>query len=284
MLINERMFIAFISTIMESFATIFWKKSIWYWVGVQLHDLIWYTIGWLVVFYFLFAWINFSEIDNTLITGTFFLIISYMLVTKLSHMIYKKEKLSMVMPYTNISKILTIIIWFFIFSDVSLISLFITIVAIIFIILFSIDYKTFKLPNNITLIIFNEIIIAGCTIGTGLLLLNHSETLHFLLYIIIWLLLLSIIILFTSQLKTLKWVPKQFYINNILGWMGWISWFLSLVVIKKLWVSITILLSFIWIWITLLLGYFLLNDKPSKKDILLTIIVSILVWLGYFYK
>jgi len=62
------------------------------------------------------------------------------------------------MPYSNINKILTIILAFFIFSDVSLITITITIIAIIVIVLFSIDLKTLKIPKSILIFSFSQVL------------------------------------------------------------------------------------------------------------------------------
>jgi hypothetical protein len=95
---------------------------------------------------------------------------------------------------------------------------------------------------------------------------------------------LSLLSLFLGQFKTIKNQPKQFWIYRITWSIWWIAWFLSLLVIKKLWLSILILLSFLGIWITLFLSYLILDDKPSKKDLWLTVIVTLLVGLGYYFK
>jgi len=78
--------------------------------------------------------------------------------------IYREEKISTIMPYTNVNKILTIIASFFLFADVSIISLFITIFAIFVVIIGSINFKTLKFPKNIIIILINETIRACLTI------------------------------------------------------------------------------------------------------------------------
>lgn len=263
---------------------IFWKKSLRFWVWTKLHDLLGYPIWWVLVLYFLCVWIDFWQIDLTIFFWTFLIIILHTIISQLNQKIYKEEKLSLLLPYKNISKIIVIIIWYFIFSDVSFTSLVITLIAIVVMILFSIDYKTLKLPRNMALVVLSESLLACCVILTWWLLFWYSEMLHFILYFVTWLVLLLTITFLTWQLQTVGSIPKQFYFNRELWWMWWVSWFLSLMVIKNLWLSITILLSFIWIWITLLLSFIILNDKPSKKDLMLTFIITSLIWLWFYFK
>ncbi|QFR39237.1 hypothetical protein A9Q91_03300 [Candidatus Gracilibacteria bacterium 28_42_T64] len=278
------MFTAIFSTIMESFAMIFWKKSLRFGVGTKLHDLLGYPIGGVLVLYFLCVGIDFGQIDLTIFFGTFLIIILHTIISQLNQKIYKEEKLSLLLPYKNISKIIVIIIGYFIFSDVSFTSLVITLIAIVVMILFSIDYKTLKLPRNMALVVLSESLLACCVILTGWLLFGYSEMLHFILYFVTGLVLLLTITFLTGQLQTVGSIPKQFYFNRELGGMGWVSWFLSLMVIKNLGLSITILLSFIGIGITLLLSFIILNDKPSKKDLMLTFIITSLIGLGFYFK
>jgi hypothetical protein len=68
------------------------------------------------------------------------------------------------MPYDNINKILSIILAFFIFSDVSLITLLITIFAVIIIIAFSIDFKTLKIPKSVLIFSFAQLLTAILTL------------------------------------------------------------------------------------------------------------------------
>jgi len=64
------------------------------------------------------------------------------------------------MPYLNVNKILTIILSFFVFADVSVEALLITFLAIIVVIIFSVDFKSLKLPKNVPLLLVSETIAA----------------------------------------------------------------------------------------------------------------------------
>ncbi|MCH2189085.1 hypothetical protein MK079_04640 [Candidatus Gracilibacteria bacterium] len=278
------MIVALISTFMQALADIFWKKSLSYGVGGKIHDLLSYPIGVAMAIYFLSYGIDGSVFDLTIVVVVFVVMLVAIFRTQFYQKIYNEEKISVIMPYTNINKIVIIICSFFLFSDVSVISLFITIIAIIVIILFSIDFKNHTVPKNTTSLIVLEILRAIDVLVSGWIILNYTE-IHYFIVVVVW----GIIILMTlsfagKQFKTIRGKPKEFWVSRYIGGLGWIAWFLALVIIKDLGLSISILLSFLGIGITLLLSYIILGDKPSKKDLLLTLIVTILVGLGFYFK
>lgn len=279
------MFLAFVTTLIDWISDIFWTKSLWYWVWWKVHDLLSYIVWFLLSIYFIFFTdIKLSDIDLFLVGSTIFLLILAIITAALQQKIYTKEKISVVMPFTNVNKILSIILSFFIFSDVSIYSLILTIISIFIIIWFSIDFKKWKFPRNSKLIYSAEILISLETLFSGYLLFNYNEELYFIVFIVCWIIFLSLLAYKLNEYKTLKWLKKEFWINRYIWATWWISWFLSLVIIKSLWISVSILLSFLWIWVTLLLSYLILNDKPAKKDLLLTIIITSLVWFWYYLK
>lgn len=278
------MFIALTSIIINSISDVFRKKSLWYWVWWKVHDLMWHSTWTLIAIYFLFIWIDFTKIDKFLLILTVTILIIEIFKNQIYQNIYKKEKISLIIPYTNVNKILTIILSFFIFADVSLVALLITFVAIFVIISFSINLKTLKLPKNISLLLFWEVIWWCLSLTIWWIIINYWVNLYFSISLITWTLFLLILSLILWEFKTLKWLDSSFYKNRILS-STWRIWtFLSMVVIKELWLSVWILLSFLWIWITLFFSFLLLWDIPRKKDIFLTIIVSALVWLWFFLK
>lgn len=278
------MFTAIISTLLTWFSEIFWKKSLWYWVWSKMHDLLSYPVWLIIGIYFVYLWIDYSNIDPIIVIWTILVFLLCIIKSPIAQKIYREEKISVIMPYSNLNKILSIIFSFFLFADVSIIALILTIIAIFVVILFSIDFKTLRLPKNLKIIALSEFLTSIITISSWYLILKYSEILYFIIFVIFWITFLILITYFTWQYKSIKWLKKDFWFYRYVWSTWWISRFLSLVVIKNLWLSVTILLSFLWIWITLLLSLIILKDKPSKKDLLLTIIVTALVWLWFFFK
>lgn len=278
------MLIALLSSFMTAVSNIFWKKSLGYGVGWKVHDLIPYVFWVILSLYFLYVSFEGTIFDPTLMIVIFWIMIVAIFRTQFAQKIYQEEKMSVLLPYTNINKIVVIVCSFFLFSDVSLTSLFITILAIVIIILFSIDFKNHRIPKNTRTLIVLEFLIAGDILLWGWIIIHYSEVHYYIACVIWWIIILSLLSLAWGQFKTLKGQPKSFWTSRLLWWIGWISWFLSLTIIKSLGLSISILLSFLWIGVTLILWYFILKDTPSKKDLILTAIVTILVGLGFYFK
>ena len=279
------MFIALISTIMASFSDVFWKKSLNYDIRPWAHELSSYVIPLSLFLYFLFfTSFQITDLSFWVFLSVFIIILFDTVRLPVMQQIYKEEKMSVIMPYLSINRILVIIWSFFIFSDVSYTALCITILAILVIIWWSIDFKTFQIPRNLKKILFTEIIKTIWILVSGWLIIRYWEILFFNTYVIIWCFMALILVWYYWQWEDFKKVPGIYWKERILWSIWWISWFLSLVLIKNLWLSISVLLWFIWIWVTLLFSYIFLKDIPSKKDIWMTLIIAMLVWIWYYFK
>ncbi len=279
------MFFALLSTIITSFSEVFWKRSLNYKIWTYSHSLVSFPIGIILAVYLIFFW--WYDIFST----WFFAIISIFLILLIDiikepfeQQLYREEKISVLAPYLNLNKIFVIIASFFIFQDVSLLSFFIILFTVLIIIFFSINIKQRKFPRNFWKILIIEIMKAIVVIFGGWVILNYWELSYFVNYIILgfsWYLLLSI---YFKQLSDIQKLPIVFWKDRTIWWLWWVSWFIWLIVIKNLWLSVSILLGFLWIWITLLVSYIFTKDIPARKDILLSIFVSIFVFIGYYLK
>ena len=278
------MFTAIFSTLLNSFANIFWQKSLSFWVGGKMHDFLSYPIWIILLIILIFTGIDIGSVNFLIIIALLVFVLIDVVKVKIKQELFKKEKYSVIAPYTNLNKILIIIWSFFIFSDVSLTSLIITIIAIIVIILFTIDLKTLKLPRNFKKVLIVEVIDSISWLFVGWFIISYSEKLFFSMYVVISTIIVASIVLYLWEHKTVKWVPKQFWLFRYIWWLGWVSRFLWLTVIKSMWLSISILLSFLWIGAALFFSYIFMKDIPAKKDILLTVIVTALVGLGFYFK
>ncbi len=280
------MFAALISTFLSSWATVLWKNALSYNAPKEIFNWLSFASIFLVTIAVYFFWsLDFSWVNIINISIIFWMALIWFIRTIIYQKSYTIDKISTLMPYDNINKILSIILAFFIFSDVSLVTLIITIIAIIVIITFSIDLKTFKIPKSILMFSFAQALTSILTLLIWYLLLQISDISLFVLSYIAWIIFVWIILYFKNLYKEIPKLPRKFFIYRLSASHLWgFSYLLSLFVMKELWVSVTILLSFLWLWITLLFSYLFLKDIPSKKDIFLTIIVSLLVWLWYYFK
>lgn len=278
------MFTAILSTIITSFSDVFWKKSLNYNLGASIHSLCSYPMWILLVLYFASTGFDFLSIHILAIGIVAIILLIDIIREPIIQQVYKEEKISVIMPYLNLNRIFVIIASFFLYQDVSYISFGIIICTIILIALSSIDIKSRRLPRSFWKILFTESWNPIWILLWGWLILNYSEIIYFNLYIILGTLLIWYITLKKKQFKDLRWAPIDYWKYRFISSLGWISWFLSLVVIKNLWLSISILLGFLGIASTLFISYVFLKDTPSKKDIILTFTVAILIWIWYYFK
>jgi len=278
------MFFALLSTVISSFADVFWKKSMSYNIKPFAHSMASSPVAFLLCIYFISTSFSFANIELLAFITVLGILLLDVFKEPILQQVYKEEKISVLMPYLNLNKIFVIISSFFLFQDVSTISFCITIFTALVIILASVDLKNKRFPRNFWKIIFIE---WNRTIGTILgwwFILKYSEVSYFVLYALIWACVYFSLAVKTQQISGLKQAPLAYWKIRPIGSLGWFAWFLSLVVIKNLGLSIWILLWFLWIWVTLLVSYIFLKDTPSKKDIILTITVAVLIAIWYYFK
>lgn len=278
------MFVAILSTVISSFADVFWKKTLMYKVRPLAHNVSAHPIAIILCAYFFITGFSIFSIDFLAAACVFAILVIDIIKEPALQQVYREEKISVLMPYFNLNKIFVIVSSFFLFKDVSLISFCITIFTAIVIMLAAVDIKNKRFPRNFWKIIFIESLRTVWVLLGGWVVLNYSEMTYFVLYVLWCVPIYLLLSVKTWQLKDLKQTPFTYWKYRTIGALGWFSWFLGLVVIKNLWLSIGILLWFLWIGITLLISYIFLKDTPSKKDIILTIVVAALIGIWFYFK
>lgn len=282
------MFWGVLSTFFSGISTIFRKKSMS--LNTWLGEFGFMFIGWAVpliyILYFILTWEVWGSVFNVKIIGiTATICIFWILWAVISQYVYKQEKISTVAPYENLNKILSIIISFFIFSDVSLVSLGIAIFVVLVIFFSSFDFKTREVPRTIQIFSLNQLMISINTILIGYLLLQISSIEYFVTEGVIGVVLLLFVIIFNKDIVKMTKLGKDFYKSRVwAALIGNLGYVISLYVISEFGVTINILLSFLYLWFTLILSYLILWDKPTKKSILVSIFVTFLVGLWFYFK
>lgn len=280
------MFFALISTFLESSAVMFWKKALTFNAPKELFSLLAHSsIFFISIVLYITGNFDVQPLNINLILLILMVFCIGFIRILLVQYVYAKDKISTILPYQNISKIITIVAWFFIFEDTSLTTLMIAILTVIIIVIFSIDFKSFRIPKTIKTYSLSELLYAFNLLTIGYLLTQITNVSYFIYSYIVSILIIGSIVILKWQIKTALKLPKKFYLYRITAChFGWSSYILSLLVIQSLWVTMSVLISYIWLWITLLFSYLFFWDKPERKNIILTIIVSILIWLWYYYK
>lgn len=282
-----------ISQFFESFWDAFRKKAIdnstlW----KNIFAIAWPIAWWLMVYWIIiFIWSDFKIFtDYNIILIIIWAAILDIIGNYLYMYVYKNVKISQLLPYDNLDKLLVVVFWFFLFSwttaETSLITLFITLFTIVIIVLFSIDFKTLKISKNIILYTIALSLNAIATLIVWYILLKYSTIDYMSINVIIMFsIYLMFAFIFKESFRAIKNQTQEFYKPRLLSLLLlWSSFLIWLYIIESAWVIVATLISFVAI-ITSIISYkIILNDTPEKKDILLAIIVTILIWIWYYFK
>lgn len=257
-----------------------------------LFVLFWPLVGIIFIYSLVYLlWVN-SEIfrDNYIILILIIAWIIDWLGTILEASIYKKIKISKILPYTSFDKLFIILIWFILFYwnpwYTSVPTLIIAILTVLVIMWFSIDYNNFKLDKDINQYIFVKFLYATSTLIIWSVLLKYTTIDMFSIIILVY---LSFFLLFNILLKKdFKQIAKQtkdFYkyklLSSVTGRWSFILW---IFIIESSWVLLASLLSFITIVFSIVSMKIILWDTPSKKQVLLAVLVVTLIWIWFYFK
>ena len=277
-----------LSTFFSSIATIFWKKSMMFQIKIWEYWFMLMGLTWAILF---IMWLIISDQANIEIftLKNILISISISLLWVLSKIIwqyvYKREKISLIAPYENLNKILSIILAFFLFWDVSVISLCIAILVVIIIFCSSYNFKQKYIPKTIKLFSIHQVIVSWNAILIWYMLLQISAIDFYILERGIAILILIFIVILNKDIHNFKTLPKPFIKNRLTAATFGTSWYLiSLYIISEFWITINILLSFIYLIFILSLSYIMLWDKPTKKSAIVSTVVVALVWLWFYFK
>lgn len=257
-----------------------WKKSLSFWVSPTLQYLLW-SLWWAVFCGFLlYIW----KITGPISIFFIFPFIDFLFNIKLNALkqeIYLKEKLSVLIPYESLSKVISIILMYFLFWDFSFYSLLIWIFIILILFINSTWWKL-KLPKKfIPIFVFNSLT-AFSTLFYWYYISKIWAFNAFFYYILTAFFLFFLYVFFKKNRDYIKNIDKNYYkirLSASVIWCTW--WWISMFVIDSVWVWMSIILSFISGLISMVVTYFLLWERPWVKDIILNIFIAVLVYLAY---
>lgn len=276
------------STFLLSISNIFRKKAMVFKIQISAFWFMFFWIlWWSTIFLILTALgkLNTEIFTVKYVWLTILISCIYISSTLISQYVYKREKISLLAPYENLNKILSIIIAFFLFGDVSVTSLCIALLVVVIIFCSSYNFKEKYIPKTIQIFGINQLLISINTIILWYVLLNISAIDFYMIEKIVAFTILFSIIFFNKDLFKMKTLSKWFLQTRITASLIWsLSYILSLYVISEFWITINILLSFIYLIFVLTLSYFILWDTPTKKSILVSILVVALVSLWFYFK
>ncbi len=282
------MFFWIISAFLSSFSTIFWKKSI---SGDQnissvLIYFLWCFSYLLIALYYLLLTETSLFLDVKVILLSILVIVLWIVQNHINQKVYKVEKISTLTPYSNLNKVLIIVFSFlFLKDDISKTSFFITLLTSFIIIFSAVDFKNLSISNNVKLFIFNQFLLSIRLLIIAYLVIKLSSIDYFIIDSILATIFSLFLVIYLKEFKSIFKLWSSFYKFSFVSSLFWaLAYLLSLFIIWELWMVMNILISFVYLAFILILSYIFFQDKPMKKDILLSIIILWLVSLWVYFK
>lgn len=283
------MFLGVLWEFFSSVAWIYWKKALWLseWLKSVSFMLFGLSFSSIIVVYILLTgesqvFVSPPYIEICIVA---LIVCLWLLRDPLRQYTYKHEKISVMLPYSKLNTVLSIILSFYIFWNVSIFSLFIALFIVCIIVFSSIDIHSIRIPKTLGVFLLHEVILCGSLITTGYVLLSLSFSDFYVLNFFINIILLVLLILYFSNIYSLFVQSRGFYISRLsASTFGSIGYFTSLYIISELGVISSILLSFLGMIFLLWLGWSILWDTPSKKDVFLGILITLLVGVAFYFK
>ena len=281
------------ATILESLWNSFRKKSLDIWKLSNIIFKLYSNIFWILAIplIVLIYWFDYIILKDTYDLILLFIICLFWTLNILLWLkIYKTTKLSELLPYSNLDKIFIIIIWYFIFywtnNWSSIYTLFISLLTLIIILLFTTDIRKFRISKKIWLYLVHKVFNAANILLIWYLLTRYSSfTMATMTWLFEFITLIFIWILIKASFKSVITQEKQFYFYRLLTVIFWWSWrVISLVILKEAWVVIATLLWFLGVVFNIISMKFILKDNPTKKQVILSVLVLVLISIWIYFK
>lgn len=244
-----------------------------------------------LIFLVAYEWIDYQYITSFKYLWLILLVtLLWVTYTFSWYAVLRVTKMSDLLPYQNLDKLFTIIVWFILFywteNWTSFLTLLFSLITVFVTVLFSIDIKNLKIPKSILLFFFTHFVKSLYVLLIWYILIELS-TITFTVVLIAYELLAYSLIAkikkdnFWELVRQDKWFYKLRFIWVLFCFSAWLMW---LYIIKDSWVVVATLLWFFAVVFDILATKFILKDNPSKKQILLAILVILLIWVWYYFK
>ena len=278
----------FVSNILASLDAVFSKKAFLEWRIPQFLFWFLWSIGWFLVAICLvvFKWIDKSVFLDWRVIG-WILLLNFicMWYDYLDQKVYRRNTIASLLPYSNLNNILAIIAGYFIFKDASIIAVWIAIFIVILTVVTSLDFKSLEFPKGFVSIIWSQILKAWEILLTAIALKSVADSDYFVLYYISVLLIYIIPIIWRKEYRFLPNPSIVFYRDRWISGVSFcLSWLLYLFLVTEFGLIVSMLISFLWDGLTMFLSFLILREKPTKKDIIMFVVISVLVGVGFYFK
>lgn len=245
-------------------------------ISNKLYQLVWNSYMSVVLLF----WYILLDLGFINLTVVWLLLITWVIsiISEIFEQIaYKNEKISVLLPFWEFESIITIIVWFLLFSgDTSTLSFIFALLAWIVLVLWSLDFKKFKFNKYCWLLVASAILWSIKRIIYTFVLLNLAVQVFdaTVISMITSTIVLFLIALLTKDYLSIKKVNKKMsffiFLENITRLFVSI---ISLYLIKELWVVQAVLVGMIYLVFSMFFAFLFLKERPSKKEVLVVLLV-----------
>jgi len=230
--------------------------------------------------------IDFSQIYTSFFTiwGIFLFSVFWMIANIPAQIAYRQEKISVLTPFAETGRIITLILGFFLFANTSLVTFSFALVSAFVLVWASINFKSFAINKYCLFILLTWVIQSINTIIAGYIILKLS-TFSFIFGVNIIAVCITLFYMLSFKRWELVTIPSQttrpllgmLTLNNLL-WL--VSYTITLYLMKELGIVMTSLLGMITMILTILSSYIFFRDIPTRKDIIVACIIMLCVGGG----
>lgn len=218
-----------------------------------------------------------------LLISTSWLYITY----NLRRTAYANEKVSVLQPFAMLFQVFPVILAFiFIASErANLITFFTALTASFIVIWTSIDFKQLKISKYSLMVLVSSTIKSFHIFSVVYFLWKFNSASFYLVESIVILLISISFIILNKEYSEIKLLTKKYTkLLLITNTIVIFSILLALTMYSALWVVLTSLISLFYLVFVYLLSYLILKEKPSRKDIIVTLFVAMCIIIWVIFK
>lgn len=200
---------------------------------------------------------------------------------------YANEKVSVLQPFSMLSQVFPIIIWFIFIAQerLNILTFLMALLASSIVIFSNIDYQNFKI-NKYSMMILISSVIKSVQIFAIIYFLKFlsPEMLYFIecsLVIVVS----SFFLIFKKQFWERKLISKDYF--KLLVWWNMIALIGTILIFKMYagkWIVFTSLMTLLYLAFVYMFGYILLKEIPKRKDVIVTLSVVVCIIVGLYFK
>jgi len=223
------MFWVFLTTILESVASVFNKKALLY---SKISPVAFQFYSELLPIPVIIGMLFFVDFDYRLLVslpilaGFLVINVSFLLYNRIEQRLYREEKMSVLLPYFKIHNFILIVAGYLLFQDATQLSFIICLVSIFLTIALSFDYSQREFPKNIWAILLHQILKSTETLTVVYVLKDITEVDYIVIFQITYILMAFVAVALMKQLGEIKKLTREVAKNQLIAYFSFYGTFI----------------------------------------------------------